>query len=423
MKIINRIREFLKSSVLFWKNFLIAENKKEYISTNMAAFNKQIIVLLASVLALFIVHNAMKPVVRGACRLVLQSGEAGLTDFESRVVGVEAQRVKVGTISRQVRSIGVLKANAEVVIKSEIAGKLKEILFVEGGEIDKNQVLIKFEDEGYRASKEKYEAAYTLAKAEHDRMKKLYDQKVGALKDYDKAVAQMNEAKAQLAEAEYQFSKTEIRAPFAGIIGIMKVNPGNIVQQHTELVSLVDNSSVKVEFTVPAKYIENVAVGQSVEITVDSFGDRKFSGTVDAVDSELDIKNHSILVRAIIPNPTGVLKHGLFANVILVTGEKGGVLLIDEDAVYREGSIELVWVIDAKGRVYTRRILTGAKEVNGVEILAGLKEGDTVVTAGHLKLTDGLKVKVLNKDGEEETKEEEKQKEKSKGRKGKRTKE
>jgi membrane fusion protein (multidrug efflux system) len=401
MKVINKTKEFLKSSVLFWKNFLVAKDKKEYMFANMAFFNKQIIVLLASLLSIFIMHNAMKPVVRGACRFVLQSGEAGLLDFESRVVGVEAQKVKVGTIAKQVRSIGVLKANAEVAIKSEIAGKLKEILFVEGGEVEKDQVLIKFEDEGYKASKEKYEAAYTLAKAEHDRMKKLYDQKVGALKDYDKAVAQMNEAKAQLAEAEYQLSKTEIKAPFTGTIGIMKVNTGNIVQQHTELVSIVDNSSVKVEFTVPAKYIENVAVGQSVEVTVDSFGDRKFSGTVDAVDSELDTKNHSILVRAVVPNPSGVLKHGLFANVILVTGEKSGVLLIDEDAIYREGSIELVWIIDAKGRAYTRRILTGAKEVNGVEVLAGLKENEMVVTAGHLKLTDGLKVKILNKSEDE----------------------
>jgi membrane fusion protein (multidrug efflux system) len=117
---------------------------------------------------------------------------------------------------------------------------------------------------------------------------------------------------------------------------------------------------------------------------------------VDAVDSELDTKNHSILVRAVIPNPTGVLKHGLFANVILVTGEKSGVLLIDEDAVYREGSIELVWVIDQKGRAYRRRILTGAREINGVEVLAGLQEGDTVVIAGHLKLTDGSRTKILN---------------------------
>ncbi|MDR2074631.1 MAG: efflux RND transporter periplasmic adaptor subunit [Holosporales bacterium] len=414
MKIINKTKEFLKSSILFWKKFLTTEDKKEYILTNMAFFNKQVIVLLVAVLSVFIIHNAMKPVLRGACRLVLQSSNIDAVDFERRVVGVEAQKVKLGTISRQVRSIGVLKANAEVVIKSEIAGKLKEILFVEGGEVEKDQVLIKFEDEGYKASKEKYEAAYVLAKTEHDRMKKLYDQKVGALKDYDKAVAQMNEAKAQLAEAEYQLSKTEIKAPFAGTIGIMKVNTGNIVQQHTELVSLVDNSSVKVEFTVPAKYVENIAVGQSVEVTVDSFGDRKFSGTVDAVDSELDTKNHSILVRAVVPNPSGVLKHGLFANVILVTGEKNDVLLVDEDAIYREGSIELVWFIDDKGRVYTRRVLTGAKEISGVEILAGLKEDDTVVTAGHLKLTDGLKVKILNESENKEEKATKKQEKRAK---------
>ncbi len=397
MKIIHIIKRFFKESFLFWKNVLSSTNKKKYVFENVGVFKNQIIALCLTSLVVYVTYNAMKPAVRGVCRLVLQSADNTMSGYDNRVVGIEAQKVKLGTTLRQVKSIGILKANAEVIIKSEIAGKLQEISFIEGSEVKKDQELIKFEDDYYKAEQQKYEASYTLAKAEYERMKKLYDQKVGSLKDYDKAIAQMNEAKAQFEEAKYQSSKTVIKAPFSGIIGIMKINQGNIVQQHTELVSLVDNSSVKVEFMVPAKYVENVAVGQSVEIAVDSFGDKRFAGAVDAVDSEVDTKNHSILVRAVIPNPTGVLKHGLFANVILVTGEKSGVMLVDEDAVYREGSIEFVWIVDNKGRAYRKRVLTGAKDVNGIEILAGLQEGDIVVTAGHLKLTDGSKTKILNK--------------------------
>lgn len=402
---INKIKLFIKIFISFWINLFKTTDKKKYILDNVNAFKTQIIVLLAMLLVIFVSWQIIKPAVRGMCRIMLQ-GESSLPlDLDGKIVGIEAQKVKVGTTMREIKSIGILKANAEVVIKSEIAGKIQEVLFKEGGEVKKDQELIKFEDDLYKAGKEKYEASYILTKAEHDRMKKLYDQKVGALKDYDKAVAQMNEAKAQLSEAEYQLSKTVIKAPFDGIAGIMKVNTGNIVQQHTELVNLVDNSSVKVEFMIPAKHVENVAVSQSVEITVDSFGDRVFTGAVDAIDPEVDIKNHSVLVRAVIPNPTGVLKHGLFANVKLVTGEKDGVLLIDEDAISREGSIELVWIVDKKNRTYRKRILTGAHDVNGVEILAGLEEGNIVVTAGHLKLTDGMKVKILNKmEEQEETK-------------------
>jgi hypothetical protein len=176
------------------------------------------------------------------------------------------------------------------------------------------------------------------------------------------------------------------------------VSPGNIVQQHTELVDIVDNSSVRAEFSVPVKHIGEIAVGQSVEIAVDAFKDRVFPGSVDAIDAEVDTKNNSILVRAVIPNGNGNLKHGMFASITLVTGEKTDVVLIDEDALDREGAIEFVWIVDEKGRAYRRRVLTGAKDASGVEILSGLKDGDVVVVSGQHKLTDGTKTKILNKD-------------------------
>lgn len=374
----------------------LAQDKKIFIKNNIGTLKTQVIVLFVAFLSVFVLYNSLKPAARGMCRVVLQSSDDSMSSFEKRIVGVEAQQVKKGTTLRQVKSIGILKAKSEVQIKSEIPGKIVDISFVEGGEVSKDQELIKFEDELLIAERDKAEASYILAKSEFDRMKKMYDQKVGALKDYDKALAQMNEAKANLAGTQFQLSRSIIKAPFSGVIGIMKVAVGNIVQQNTDLVTVVDTSSVNVEFMVPAKFIEDIAVGQSVEITVDSFKDRVFSGAVDAIDSEVDTKNHSVLVRAIIPNPNGVLKKGLFANVTLVTGEKSDVLLIDEDALDREGSIEFVWAIDDKKRSYRKRVLTGARDIGGVEILAGLEDGEWVVTAGHLKLSDGSKTKILN---------------------------
>ncbi|MDR1488665.1 MAG: efflux RND transporter periplasmic adaptor subunit [Holosporales bacterium] len=398
-----KIKKFLYSSYLFWKKAIIVPNKKEFFLNNINSLKNHVIMLLAIFFSLFIFLNAMKPAVRGICRIVLRNDEADAMDaFDRKLVGVEAEKAKLGTTLRQVKSIGTLKANAEVTIKAEISGKIKEICFIEGGSVEKDQELIKFEDEYFKAEKNKAEAGYILHKAEYDRMEKLYKQKVGALKDYDKTLAEMNSAKANLESAEYQLSKTIIKAPFSGVIGIMRATPGNIVQQHTDLVTIVDNSSVKVEFVIPAKYVEDIAVGQSVDITVDSFPDKVFTGAVDAVDSEVDTRNHGVLVRAVIPNPTGVLKHGLFANVTLVIGEKSDVLLINEDALDREGSIDFVWVIDDKGRAYRRRVLIGAKDTHGVEIVAGLKEGENVVIAGHLKLSDGCRTRVLDNQNEED---------------------
>ncbi|MDR0640209.1 MAG: efflux RND transporter periplasmic adaptor subunit [Holosporales bacterium] len=358
----------------------------------------QIIVLLAVLLSGSVFYHAMKPAIKGICQIVLRTDEE-MPSMLGRVVGVEAKKATLGNTLREIRAIGVLKANAEVVIKSELqTGKIIEIAFDEGAEVTKGQVLIKFEEGYYKSERDKAEADYMLRKCEFERVEKLFKQKVGAQKTYDEALAAMKSAKAQLDTASFQLSKTVIKAPFDGTIGIMKgsVSPGNIIQQQADLVYLVDNSVVKVEFMVPVKYIEDIAVGQNVEITVDAFGDRVFTGVVDAIDSEVDVRNHSIMVRAVIQNKSGALKHGMFASVKLVTGEKSNVVLVDEDALDREGSIEFVWVIDDKGRAYRKRVLSGAKDTNGVEILAGLKAGEIVVVTGQLKLTDGAKAKILN---------------------------
>ena len=397
---LHKLKEILVSSYLFWKSFVLADNKKFFISEHKGTLKTQAIILLSAMLVIFITCKSLNPAVKGVCRIVLTSNDELMDMGRDRLIGVEATKAKIGTTLREVKSIGTLKANAEVVIKSEIPGKISEILFTEGSDVKKGDILIKFEDDLYLSEKNKFEAEFTLRKAEFERVDKLYQKKVGSRKTYDEALAQMNAAKAQLDSATFQLSRTVIKAPFDGTIGIMKgsVSPGNIVQQQTELVDIVDNSMVRVEFLVPVKYIEDIAVGQNVEITVDAFKDKVFSGTVDAIDSEVDTRNHSILVRAIIPNKNGNLKHGMFANVKLITGEKNDVILIDEDALDREGAIEFVWVIDDKGRAYRKRVLVGAKDINGAEIIAGLTDGEIVVTTGQLKLTEGSLTKILNKD-------------------------
>lgn len=397
---LGKLGKIFVNSCLFWKSFVSAENKKEFIKQNKAALCMQPLLFCAVFGVGFVGYKALNPAVKGVCRIVLTEDDEASAGGRDRVVGIEAVKAQKGTTLREVKSIGILKANAEVVIKSEIPGKIKEILFTEGADVKKGDALIKFEDDLYLAEKNKNEAEYALREAEYDRVNKLYQKNAGSKKVLDEALAQKNVAKAQLDSANAHLAKTTITAPFDGTIGIMKgsVSPGNIVQQQTELVDIVDNSMVRVEFLVPVKYIEDVAVGQNVEIKVDAFKDKVFSGSVDAIDSEVDTRNHSILVRAIIPNKNGNLKHGMFANVRLITGEKNDVILIDEDALDREGAIEFVWAVDDKGRAYRKRVLVGAKDVNGVEIVAGLNDGEIVVTTGQLKLTEGALVKILNKD-------------------------
>jgi membrane fusion protein (multidrug efflux system) len=427
---IKQIFKKLAECFSFWKGLFLAPDKSGFIKSNKDILKTQVIVLLSCLLIGYVFYNAMRPAVKAVCRFVLRTDEDMDLLGEGRIIGVEAKKVVIGKTLRQVKSIGVLKANAEVMIKSEISGKIKEIRFKEGGEVEAGQVLIIFEDENFVAERNRIRAAYNLSKTEFERSKKLLEQKVSSLKTYDEAFAKMNELEAQLAGAEFNLSKTVIKAPFSGTIGIMKVAPGNIVQHLTELVSIVDNSPIKVEFMIPVKNIEDVAEGQSVNITVDAFKDTVFPGVVEAMDSAVNTRSHSMLLRATVPNDNRSLKHGMFANVSLITGEKEGVMLVDEDALDRDGSIEYVWTVDEKMRAHKSRVLTGAKSDSGVEILDGLKPETIVVVAGQLKLSEGAKVNILNikdikgveenvEENKEEKEDEVKKNEKGKVKKGK----
>ena len=101
-------------------------------------------------------------------------------------------------------------------------------------------------------------------------------------------------------------------------------------------------------------------------------------------------------MKAVISNEEELLQHGMLCNVILITGEKSNVIVIPDDALDREGQIEFVWIIDDKYRAYRKRVITGAKSESGVEIVSGLQEGDRIVISGQLRLSDGVKVKLLN---------------------------
>ncbi len=388
----------IKNCFIFWKDLANSDNKKLFWANNSAQASGAVIVILCFALGGVIAYHAMKPVVKNGCKLVLQADNQQMIGMQDRVVGVEATKVELGTSLKELKSIGLLKANKEAIIKSEISGKIKEVSFEEGSEVSKGDVLIKFEDDGNRAEVDKYEAEYALRQNEFNMNRTLYQQKAGSQQKYKESEASMKVAKANLSNARFQLSRTVINAPFSGKIGILKgaTHPGNVVQPNTELVYLVDNSKIKVEFLIPAKYIEDIAVGQAVEVTLEAFPNKVFSGAVEAIDSAIDTKNHSILVKAVIPNDDRVLQHGMLANVTLITGEKSNVIVISDDSLDREGQHEFVWTIDEKYRAYRRKVITGAKSENGVEIVAGLQEGDKVVTSGQIRLQDGTKVKILN---------------------------
>jgi len=333
------------------------------------------------------------PLLRAACVRILESGEDRAERSVGRVVSVDAETVKVGVMTRRVASVGKLRANASVRIRSEMAGRIKDILFAEGASIKKGEEILKFVDGEQKGNLMQAEAEVILKQAEFERAKKLHDEKVGSTKDYGRALAEYKAAEGRLESAKAVLDRTVICAPFEGTLGIADVSVGAYIQAGQELITIVDSTPIKVDFKIPEKYIHDVGVGQVAEIRIDAMKDRIFYATVEAVDVTVESESHSVLVRASIPNEDNLLKPGMFANVSLIIAQKGETITIAESALDREGEIEFVWIVE-KGRASRKRILSGVRENSRVEVIAGLKAGAVVVVAGQLKLQDGVRVKI-----------------------------
>lgn len=342
----------------------------------------------------FLVGKLGKPVMRSICIAAMSNDkQGGFNERPARVV--EAQTVNIGPVSKRLTTVGNMRANAMVIIKSELSGKIAELLFTEGGNVKKGDLIIRFEDSEFRGALLQAEGELENAQSNFDRISKLHEKNVESGKRLDEVKGALKVAEGKLQQTKARLEQANIKAPFDGTIGIMNISAGAYVQAGTDLVTLVDNSSVKVSFKVPEKNIHDIGAGQVVEVKVSAFKDQVFTGTIEAVDAKVEKESHSVEVKGIIPNPDGLLRDGLFANVSLIIGEKSNSMTVDESCVERQGEVEFVWVVE-RGRAERKRVLTGSRENGQVEIVAGLQPGQIVVTSGQLRLSDGAKVKISN---------------------------
>lgn len=350
--------------------------------------------VVAGALGLWVVSKITSPLVspyiKDACRSYLGE-DLSAARMQAQPAVVETARLKRGTITRRINTVGLLHANAEVMLRSEMAGRIREIKFNEGEEVQKGDALILFEDADLKAEVESAQAELTLRQADFDRMTKLQAARIESVKRYDEAKAGFEAAKARLDKAQAALDKATILAPFDGVIGLIDVDPGAFVQAAQDLVKIVDNTPIYVDFKIPERNLHDIGVGQLAEIKLDGFPDEKFIATVEAIDSSVDPVSHSIAVRAVIPNDHGKLRSGLYASVSLIVGEKTDALLVPESALIRDGNRELIYVV-YEGRAQLVPVVTGTREDAKVEILSNLREGLSVVTAGQIKLYSGKPV-------------------------------
>jgi membrane fusion protein (multidrug efflux system) len=309
-------------------------------------------------------------------------------------VGVEAVAVDVGRIVEDVAAVGTLRANESVVLRPEIAGRIARIDFKEGVPAAKGALLIALDASTQAADLQQAQANLALARSNFERTEDLFRKKFVSASAQDQAAANLKVQEATTAQAQARLAKTRIVAPFAGVIGIRNVSVGDYVKEGQDLVNLEDLSALKLDFKLPESYLPRIRRGQSAELTTDARPGETFTAVVDAIDPLIDTAGRAIAVRARLANPDGRLRPGMFARVRLIFGERTDVLMVPEEALVPAGSDQFVFRV-ADGKAQRVKVATGARRGSKVEVVEGLKAGDLVVTAGQLKVRDGVPVKTV----------------------------
>jgi membrane fusion protein (multidrug efflux system) len=311
---------------------------------------------------------------------------------------VEARPVMVESLLETVHAVGSLRADKSIVVRPEIAGVVAQIEVEDGAPVKQGQLMFTLDDALLKAELERAEVGLKLARSNLERARELFDRRAGTARALDEAVSQLEQNQAAAAVARVRLRKTRIEAPFAGIAGIVQIDRGAYVEAGNDLVTLDAIDPVKIDLEVPERYLRFLSVGQVVKLEVDALPGSNFEGTLTAISPRVDPTGRSLSLRATVPNPDAVLKPGLFARVNIVVEHQQNAILVPEQAIMPRGDKLFVFkVVDDVAKQTEIRV--GMRAYGRAEVVAGLAEGDVVVTAGQLKIREGSPVKVLPPSG------------------------
>jgi membrane fusion protein (multidrug efflux system) len=284
------------------------------------------------------------------------------------------------TFSQSVKLGGTLLANDEVEIRPEISGRVTQMNISEGSEVQKGNLLLKINDDELQAQLKKLIAQKQTAEQTEKRLKELLKINGIGQQEYDVASVQLSSLNADIELTKAQIAKTNIYAPFSGKIGLRNVSIGAYVSPTTLITTLSQNNLLKLDFTLPERYLSGLAKGQDVSFTVDGY-EQDFKAKIIAFDSRIDEQTRSIKVRAIVQNNSSKLVSGAFAQVSLSLGDINNAILIPTQCIIPEARSKKV-ILYKSGKAVFQKITTSVRDSSRVLVLDGIKAGDTIISTG-----------------------------------------
>ena len=308
-------------------------------------------------------------------------------------IAVNAHVVKTEQLDDRIFTSGTLLANDEVELRSELTGKAIKIYFEEGSKVAAGQLLVKINDVELQAQLQREKYRQELGMQREERQRQLLKGNLVSQETYDVALNELNTIKAGIELINAQIEKTEIRAPFAGQIGLKYVSDGSYITPSTRIATLQSTNPVKVDFSIPEKYAGEIRRGAKVTFGIQGLKST-YQGTVYAIEPRIDQVTRTVQIRATSPNPNGELIPGAFAEVELVLRTIPAALTLPAQALIPELSGHKIFLYRG-GVVESRAIEIGIRTSSTVQITKGVQPGDTVLTSGILQVRPGSPVNIV----------------------------
>jgi membrane fusion protein (multidrug efflux system) len=320
-------------------------------------------------------------------------GGGGKKGKKGGPVPVNILIVKDTVFANAIDVTGTIAANEQVSLRSETAGNITGIYFKEGSHVEKGQLLVKVYDQDLQASLKQIQVQIKLAEQTEYRNKVLLSKQAISKEEYDISQTSLNSYQAQADLVRAQIKKTEVRAPFSGTIGLRNISPGGYLSPQSSIATLVNIDPAKITFSVPERYLSLIHVGSKINFTVESSSD-KFTGSVYALEPNIDVTSRSVTLRATADNKKGQLKAGAFAKINFTLDQIPKTILVPTEVVIPDIKGSSVYIAK-NGMGVPRPIKTDTRTDTKLQVTDGLKPGDSLIISGIIQMRPKVPIKIV----------------------------
>lgn len=311
--------------------------------------------------------------------------------FEMPPTVVETAVAATDSWQPSVQTTGILVAKQGITVSSEVAGRINQINFTSGNLVKKGQVLATLNADILKAQLALGEAKLKLSKQQYQRNADLLVKKATSQANVDDALAQLKVNEAGVQQTQAQLEQMTIKAPFEGRLGLRQIDLGDFVSPGSAIVNLQTIDPILIDFDLPVVYLGKLAKGQTVMLSSQTYPDQTFKATVIAYESKINPQSQSLKVRAQMDNPKGQLIPGSYMHAKLMVDTSHQFIMVPQSAVlYSSDGPYLYRFKDGKAEKVSIKVSHQTHQK--IIITSGIQAGDTIITAGGMKLFNGAPV-------------------------------